>query len=480
MKRNRPCLLLIISVAAVMVVALSFRSERLQGRQDDPQENAKRSTATAASETSQAQAAAIGDGPDADHFWPQWRGPRGTGVAPHADPPVRWSETKNIRWKIPLPGKGHSTPIVWGDRVFVTTAVPFGDQSRPTFSGAPGAHDEFPITQHHNFMVIAVNRSDGNILWQRTMREELPHAGGHRTASLASASPVTDGEHLIAYFGSWGLYGLDMHGRPRWDADLGQMHTLHGHGEGSSPVLYGDTLIVNWDHEGESFLVAFDKRTGQKRWKVDREGLTSWTTPIVVEHDGKPQVIVSGSKRVQAYDLASGELRWECGGMSVENVVSTPVAGHGMVYAGCSYDKQILLAIRLDGANADVTGTRQVAWNRRRRTPYVPSLLLYGDSLYFHSHFQPVLTRANAHTGEDQPGTIRLMGLREAFASPVAAANRVYVTDRNGATLVLSHTESLKVLALNRLDDTFSASAAVVERDLFLRGEKHLYCIAEE
>lgn len=421
-----------------------------------------------------------GGGKGPGYYWPQWRGPLGTGVAPYADPPVEWSETKNIRWKIVLPGKGHSTPVIWDDRIFITAAVPYGEAHKPKYSGVAGAHDEFPITHHHKFVVIAVNRRDGRILWKRIMREELPHAGGHYTASLASSSSVTDGEHLFAYFGSWGLYCLDLNGKLKWQIDLGQMHTLHGHGEGSSPALYRDTLVVNWDHEGQSFLVVFDKRSGQEIWKVDRVGGTSWTTPIIVEHRGNPQIIISGSKRVQSYDLATGRVLWECGGLSVENVTASPVAGHGMVYAGSSYDKQALLAINLAGAKGDVTGTRQVVWSRTRRTPYVPSLLLYGNSLYFHSHFQGILNRVNAQTGEDEPGTFRLNGIQHVFASPVAAAGRIYITDRNGTTVVLSHEDTPKTLALNRLNDSFSASAAIAGSELYLRGQENLYCIAEE
>ncbi|MDA1141133.1 MAG: PQQ-like beta-propeller repeat protein [Planctomycetota bacterium] len=415
----------------------------------------------------------------AAHNWPQWRGPLGTGVAPHANPPIEWSEDKNIRWKVELPGKGHSTPVIWGDRIFLTSAAPFGEALPPKTSGAPGGHDEVPITHKHKFIVTAFNRLDGKILWQRTVREELPHEGGHITASLASASPVTDGEHLFAYFGSWGLYCLDMDGNLKWQTDLGKMHTTHGHGEGSSPALYGETLVVNWDQEGQSFIVVFDKRTGKERWKVKRDEMSSWSTPLIVNQDGKPQVIISGSKRVKGYDLATGKVVWECGGMSVENVVATPVASGGIVYAGSSYDRQAMMAIRYDGAEGDITGTERVLWSRARGTPYVPSPLLYGDALYFHYHFQGLLTRVNAVTGEDQPGPFRLNGIRMVFASPLGAAGRVYVSDRYGATLVFRDGNEPEVLALNRLDDSFSASPAASGRELYLRGEKHLYCIAE-
>jgi outer membrane protein assembly factor BamB len=258
------------------------------------------------------------------------------------------------------------------------------------------------------------------------------------------------------------------------------MHTLHGHGEGSSPVLYRDTLIVNWDQEGPSFVAAFDKGTGKERWRTDREASTSWTTPIVVEHDGKPQVIVGGSRRMRGYDLATGRMIWECDGLSEENVVASPVAGTGMVFAGSTYDRPGIFAIRLDGAKGDITGTQQVAWVRTQGAPYVPSPLLYGDSLYFLAHFRNVLSRVNARSGQDQPGAFRLAGLGSVFASPIAAAGRVYITDREGATLVLSHSDQPQVLGLNKLDDSFSASPAAAGRELFLRGERRLYCLTEK
>ncbi len=412
-------------------------------------------------------------------FWPQWRGPLGTGVAPRAEPPVEWSETKNIRWKVALPGKGHSTPIVWGDRVFVTTAVPYGDKLEPKYSGRPGEHDNLPVSQHHEFVVLALNRRDGTIVWQNSVGKALPHEGGHYTASLASASPVTDGEQVFAFFGSYGLYCLDMEGKVLWKTDLGDMHSKHGHGEGSSPALYGDTLVVNWDHEEQSFLVAFDKRTGAVRWRVARDEVTSWATPIVVLHNGKPQLIVSGTERVRGYDLATGKVVWECGGLSA-NIVASPVAADGMVIAGSSYEKRAMLAIRLDGANGDITGTNHVAWTRITGTPYVPSPLLYGDAIYFLRHYQGILSRVNIKTGTDDGGPFRLGALGDIYASPVAAANRIYVTSREGTTLAISHSANPEVLAVSQLNDTFSASAALVGSELFLRGERYLYCIAED
>lgn len=416
---------------------------------------------------------------DTEHHWPQWRGPLGTGVAPNADPPVEWSETKNIRWKVPLPGKGHSTPIVWGDRIFLTTAIPYGEKLLPKHSTAPGTHDGIPVTQRHEFAVLAVDRRSGKILWRKTVHKKFPHEGGHITGSLASNSVVTDGEHVFAFFGSHGLHCLDMNGEVKWQKQFGEMLTKHGHGESSSPALYGDTVIVNWDHDGPCFVAAFDKRTGRQTWKVNRDEETSWSSPIIVEHNDKPLLIVAGTNRVRGYELTTGRVLWECGGLS-SNIVATPVTAEGMLFVGSSYEKRSLLAVRLDRAKGDITGTDRVAWSRSRGTPYVPSPLLYGDSLYFLTHYQGILSRVNAQTGEDQPGAIRLAGIGNIYASPVGAGRRVYVTDLDGNTIVLSHEDKPRELALNHLNDVFAASAAIVGRELFLRGERHLYCIADE
>lgn len=425
-------------------------------------------------------AAAAADNDAAADNWGQWRGPLATGVAPQADPPLVWNESDgtNVRWKSPIPGRGHSTPVVWNDRIFLTTAVATGPALPPRPSTAPGNHDNLPVTHRHKFVALAVDRGSGKILWQNTLREALPHEQGHQTGSLASASPVTDGEHVIVNFGSFGLYCLDFDGTLVWHKDFGAMQSLHGHGEGSSPVLWGKTLVVNWDHEAGSFVVALDKRTGEQLWKVDRKEITSWATPIVVERAGRPQVIVSGTGRIRGYDLATGKVLWECGGLSA-NVVASPVSDGRLVFAGSSYDKRALLAIRLDGAAGDITGSDRVVWSRFRGTPYVPSPLLYDDALYFLTHYQGVLNRVAATSGEDRPGPIRLNGIGNIYASPVAAAGRVYVTDLDGVTAVVSHGDVPRLLAVNRLSEPIAASAALAGRDLFLRGERSLYRLTE-
>lgn len=419
-------------------------------------------------------------GPDLDRAWPQWRGPFANGVAPHANPPTEWSESKNVRWKLPLSGKGHSSPIVIGDRVVLMMATPVGDAQKPVFDSAPGVHDSVPVTHRHQYSVMAVSRATGAILWQKVVREEWPHEGGHETGSPASNSPVTDGQFIYAFFGSRGLFCLDMEGAVRWEQQLGHMQTLHAHGEGSSPALYQDTLIVNWDHEGESALYAFNKATGQQRWRVTREEKTSWSTPLVVEHEGKPQIVVSATKRVRGYDLATGAVLWECAGLT-DNVVSSPVHTRGIVIAGNSYYQQAMVAIRLAGARGDISRTDRVAWRLNRLTPYVSSPLLYGDTLYFLRHNQNVLSRLDPETGQPRGEPLRLDGIRDfIFSSPVGAAGRIYITGRDGNTTVLRHDRGNATLAVNHLDDSFSASAAVSGGELYLRGEKNLYCLAAD
>ena len=411
--------------------------------------------------------------------WGQWRGPLATGAAPKADPPVEWSETKNIRWKTKLPGLGHSSPVVWGSLVFVTTAEMTGAKKPFTGVTPDGAHNNMNPLFDHQFAVMAIDRQTGAVVWRRTVATRQPHESTHESATWASNSPVTDGEHVLSFFGSNGLYCLDTGGRLLWSRDLGDMQVKHGHGEGASPLLHGETVVVNWDHEGASVIVALAKRTGEELWRQPRDEVTSWATPIVVTHDGQAQVVVSGTRRVRGYDLKTGAVIWEAGGLP-GNIVASPVGADGMVFAAGSYEKQTLLAIRLTGAKGELTGTQQIAWQKNRSTPYVPSPLLYDGWLYYLRHYQGVLSRVNAKTGDEPSGPFRLGSVFNIYSSPVAAAGRIYVTDRNGKTLVMSNDAEPKALTLNKLDDRFSASAALVGDAIFLRGEKFLYCIGEK
>ena len=408
-------------------------------------------------------------------YWPQWRGPLGTGEAPRANPPTQWSEKTNIAWKTPLPGSGHSTPVAWGDHIFLTATEPHGDKLGPPPPQPSGAHNNIDAARKHKFLVLAISRKSGKILWQRAVRDDRPHGSTHESGTWASPSPVTDGQHTFAFFGSNGLYCLDYEGQLRWQRDLGNMTVKHGHGEGASPALHRDTLVVNWDHEGDSFLAAFDKHTGKERWRQPRDEPTSWASPIIAMDGGRAQAIVCGSKAIRGYDLETGKVLWSCAGLS-NNVVATPVFADGILYAGSSYDTRNFLAIRIAGARGDLTGSERILWSSRLRPPYVPSPLLYKDTLYYLRHYQNILTRRTAKTGEEPLGPFRLPGVLNLYASPVAADGRIYLTDQQGATLVIGH-DNPRPLSINRLDEGINASAAIIGDDLLLRGTRHLYCI---
>jgi outer membrane protein assembly factor BamB len=404
---------------------------------------------------------------DAQKFWPAWRGAQRTGVSTTAQPPTEWSETKNVRWKIALPGRGAASPIVWGDRVYVLTAEP-ADRS----SGMSGVN---------KFLVMAINRKDGKVVWQHTAREEQPHEGTHREfGTMASPSAVTDGEHLIASFESRGLYAYDMNGKPVWQKDLGDKRMRNEFGEGSTPALYKDKLFVVWDHQGESFIVALNKRTGEEVWRMKRDEIDSWATPLVVEHGGRAQIVTGAMRGVRAYDTETGQIVWETSGLTM-NPIPSPVAADGLVILMSGFRGNSLKAIRLAEAKGDITGTPAIAWTLDRDTPYVPSPLLYDGVLYFMKSNNAIISAFDAKTGKPHYQAQRIEGLPgNVFASPVGAAGRVYVLGQEGTAVVLKHGPAFEVLASNKLDDRFDASPALVDGEMYLRGYRSLYCIAEK
>lgn len=455
--------------------------------------------------------------------WPQWRGPQATGVAPDGHPPVSWSENENIKWKVKLPGSGAGTPIVWGGQVFIQAAIPTGKkieppaeekkaarlgvpqlvfgQAQPALNSPPpppppegqrrrrpgggggpggpgggfGGRAEKP-NEFHQFVLLSVNASDGKVQWQKVVREEVPHESHHRDHGFASHSPVTDGRLVFGWFGSRGLHCFDLQGNLKWQKDLGKLKTANAFGEGSSPAIHGNTIVVNWDHEGEDFIAAFDTTTGKELWRNPREEKTTWTSPLIVEHQGKAQVIVAATQRIRSYDLATGKQIWECGGMTA-NVIPTPVSGFGMLYAISGFRGNSLLAIQL-GRTGDLTDSDAIAWRYGKSTPYVPSPALVGERLYFLSGNNPVLSCFQAKTGKELFTEQRLEGPSGFYASVVAAAGKVYLAGRNGTTVVIKDSDTFEVLATNKLEDKFEASPAIVGNDLFLRGHEFLYCIS--
>jgi outer membrane protein assembly factor BamB len=414
--------------------------------------------------------------PEFEKYWAQWRGPYGTGVSRQADPPIEWSETKNIKWKIEVPGRGSATPVVWGDRIFLLTAVPAGVSGEEAHKPRGGVSPRVA----HEYKVLAINRADGKVVWERTAKQEAPHEASHQdNGTWASSSAITDGQHVIASFESRGIYCFDMAGTLVWQKDLGDKKMRNEFGEGSTPALHGNTLVVVWDHfvPGASFIVALDKRTGAELWRVKRDEIDTWATPAIVEEGGRTHVIVPGMNRLRSYDLATGAILWETEGLTM-NPIPSPVVGEGMVFATSGFRGNSLKAIRLAGAKGDITGTPNVVWTLDRDTPYVPSPLLYEGVLYILKTNNGLLSAFDAKSGKPHYQVQRLEGAPNVFASPVAAAGRVYIPGRDGTTVVLKHGTSFNVLAENTLDDGFDASPALVDRDMYLRGYRSLYAIS--
>jgi outer membrane protein assembly factor BamB len=326
------------------------------------------------------------------------------------------------------------------------------------------------------FAVVCLDRRTGKTVWQKVAREEIPHEGHHRDHGFASQSPVTDGQLLFTFFGSHGLYCFDLNGNLKWSKQLGRMTTRNGFGEGASPALAGDMLVVAWDHEGDDFVAAFDKRTGKERWRKVRDEPTGWSTPLVVRHAGKNQVVLSNTNRIRSYDAATGNQVWECAGMTA-NAIPSPVSGNGMLYATSGFRGNSLLAIKL-GRTGDLSGTDAIAWSHNRGTPYVPSPLLTGPRLYFFGGNDAILTSVDAKSGQKLIDGQRIQGLRGVYASPVSAAGKVYLVGRNGTTVVIKDAPSLQVLATNELAEPMDASPAVAGNELYLRGHQSLYCVA--
>lgn len=398
----------------------------------------------------------------AEANWPTWRGPTADGIVAEGNPPIIWSETENIKWKVKVPGGGSSTPIVWENKMFLTTANPVSQADDTAY----------------RFNVVCLDRTSGATIWQKTAREAVPHEGHHPTGSHASYSPVTDGKFVWASFGSRGIHCYDLDGNHQWSHDLIEMETFRRFGEGSSPALAGDAIVVVADHQGQSKIFAFNKLTGDILWENDRDEVTSWSTPLVIDADGGQQIVTSATNFVRSYDPKTGRIIWQCAGLG-RSVIPTPAVGFGKVYCMGGFQQPAMMAIDL-GGTGDLTETEAIAWGKDRNMPDVASPLLYGDQLYIVSQIKPDLSCYNAKTGEPLFERERLEGLAEIYASPVGVAGRVYIAGRKGAVAVLKHTPEFEVLAVNTLDDGFDASPVIIGVELYLKGNEYLYCIAVE
>ncbi len=408
--------------------------------------------------------------------WHQWRGPNFDGTSDSADPPAHWSDSSNIKWKVKIPGLGSASPVVWEDKVFIATAI---ETDRPAPAGsAPGQGSRLALPAPNKFVeyvLMCLDRNTGKEIWKSVATQQVPHEGRHNTNSFASGSPTTDGQLVYISFGSRGIFCFDMQGKKVWERDLGDMTTRNGFGEGASPTLHGDSLIVQWDHEGPSFIEVLDARTGQTRWKRDREEVTTWATPLVVEFEGRTQIITNATKRSRSYDLKTGEVIWECGGQFT-NPIPCPLLVDKNVICMTGYQGYAIYSIPL-ASKGDLTDTDRITWKRNDAAPYVSSAVLYGGQLYFTKSRDSILSIVDARTGDAFVEQIRLPGTSSFYASPVAAKDRIYFTGRDGTTVVLKHSKKMEIIATNRLGEGVDASPALVGKQIFIRGAEHLYCI---
>ncbi len=414
--------------------------------------------------------------------WPQWRGPDGSGISNEKNLPSEWSPTKNIKWKASIEGRAHSSPIVWGKQVFLTTAV-----EGPVVPGAKAVKhvldgdkefvhpDSVGADRKHTFKVISLDRDTGKILWQATAWEGTPYDNRHRKSSYAASTPATDGNLVYAFFGTEGLYAYDFKGKLAWKAQLGNLANL-GMGTGTSPILFNNLVIVQCDEDNgtASFIVAVDKKTGKEAWRTPRKVQVSWSTPLLVRTSTRAELIASGTEAVISYDPATGKELWRHKGVE-SNAIPSPVANNEMVYLVAGFPAKIAMAIRL-GQNGDLTGTPNVPWTYAKGTAYVPSPILYGDYLYLTTD-RGILTCIDARTGEVKYEGGRIPIPATFTASPVAFEGKILMTSEDGDTFIVKSGPKHEILGTNSIGEPVYASPAIADGKIYIRGEKNLYCI---
>lgn len=409
--------------------------------------------------------------PAAHANWPSWRGPTSDGIVKTGNPPTTWSETENIKWKVAIPGQSDSTPIVWGDRIYITTSVPV-----TPFTPEQAKSKKAPLVPYR-FILMCLDRNTGKTLWEKTATEATPHEGHHPDTTFASFSPVTDGERVYVNFGSRGAYAFDMDGELLW-SHAGTPQKISGEfGEASSPVIAGDSIVIVADQEGDSRIFALSKSSGELLWEKTREEQSTWSTPLVLTHEGRTEVVVSGTTAIRSYDPATGDIYWTCSGLT-DGAIPMPVVAFGNIYCATNFRGAALLAIRL-GGSGDLTDTDSVVWRLDRATPYVNSPLIYGENIYMIEGTRPMLSAYSAKTGEPIYEKTRVKGLKAIYASPIGVADHIYLVDRQGATIVFKKGDTLDIVATNQLDEGCDASPIVIGDELYLKGTDHLYCIAE-
>jgi outer membrane protein assembly factor BamB len=416
--------------------------------------------------------------------WPQFRGPS-AGVA-ESDPalPDRWSATSNILWTADVAGMGWSSPVVWGDHVFVTSVINTGQAEAPK----PGLYfggERPPSTAPHRWMVHDVDFATGKVRWSKEVRNGVPVVPKHLKNSYASETPVTDGERVYFYFGNVGLFVFDLKGTPVWSKPLGPFKTRNGWGTAASPVLHRDRIYIVNDNDDRSFLAAFDKRTGAEIWRVPREEGTNWATPFVWEHDGRAEIVTSGSGKVRSYDL-TGALLWELKGMSSISI-PTPFERHGLLFISSGYVGDALrpaYAIR-PGAKGDIslkageTSNQHIAWSMPTLAPYNPTPIVYGD--YYYTLFdRGFFTCHDARTGKEIYGRQRIAADASGFtASPWAYNGKIFAMSEDGDTYVIEAGPAFKVLGKNSLGEMTLATPAISRGSLVIRTASKLYRVGK-
>jgi len=415
--------------------------------------------------------------------WPQWRGPGGLGVSNETALPTEWTPEKNVAWAAEIPGRGHSSPVVWGDRVFLTTSIRgqhLPGREAPVhigWDGKPGyVHpDSVGVDFQYTLKVLAIETTTGRLLWERTAYEGPVHDNRHKKNTYATSTMVTDGRLVYAFFGSQGLYCYDTDGNLQWKTSLGEIAKA-GLGPGTSPVIHEHLIFLQCDQEmGQgSFIAAVDRHSGEEVWRVARTNRRSWATPLLVRSGGRTELIASGAEAVIAYEPTTGRELWRTNGVESHPIPSF-VAGHGMVYATAGNRAKRVLAIRL-GGSGDLTDSDHVAWRYSKGTAYVPSPILHGAYLYVMTD-KGLLTCLDAVTGEVSYEGGRVPTPAKFTASPVAFDDRLLLTSEDGDTFVVRAGPSHEILATNSVGEPVYASPAIAGGTIFIRGERHLFAI---
>ena len=415
------------------------------------------------------------------HNWSQWRGPEGNGISPETNLPAEWSDTKNIKWKSPIPGRGHSSPVVWDNKIFLTTdiegeLVPGAKAVDHKDEGKPFKHpDSVGADRKHSFRVLCIDRVTGKTLWERTAYEGTVYDDRHRKSSFASPTPTTDGTYVFAYFGTEGLFCYDFSGKLIWKVLPGPIATL-GMGTATSPVLFENNVILQCDEDSgeKSFIVALDKKTGKEVWKNPRKVQASWSTPLIVRGPQRTEMITSGNELIISYDPKTGKELWRTKGHE-SNAIATPLAGNGMVFVYAGFPVKKTIAISL-GASGDLSKSKNIVWEYDKGTAYVPSSILYGDYIYLLSD-RGIITCLEAKTGKIVYEGGRIPIPATFTASPVAFDGKILLTSEDGDTFVIKAGPKHEVIATNSIAEPVYASPAISDGMIFIRGEKNLYCI---